>query len=387
MGAVKTILYFQDSGTYQDRQKQIGVASHASSHGWNMQTAAPARTSSETHRLLQLWNPDGVIVNDASARNRDAIRACLGRPMVLFSSLAAKTGDRAVNIHTDCDRIADVAIRELLSIRSESFAYVNHAEPDVSWNIQRRERFRDILDSQGRALAEFQPLANASARSLSVMAKWLAGLPKPASVFAANDKVAVQVIAACRLAALSVPDDIAVIGVDNDPDLCESSQPTLSSIGFDYCAAGRLAAETLDRLMSHPKKRIAPVLYSPSGVVPRASTRRLTYANAAVRNTLELIRQKACEGLGAKEALAAIPGSRRMAEIRFRELVGHSALEEIRAVRLAEAKRLLAVPSLSVDDVAHRAGYSTLAAFTTFFKSMTGSTPSHWRKTRPSLVP
>ena len=376
---MRTVIYFKDSDGYHDRQKLVGAAAFAKDNDWNLQTAEPSISEAEVRRLLQLWTPDGVIINDTTRLNRRAITACRGLPMVLFSAIQPDRRARAANLHADSRCVAEVAARELMSLRSASYAFVNHPDANALWNVLRRTSFRDALMRQGFELHELTLEARSSARGMSRLVGWLKALPLPCSVFAANDATAARVLEACRLARLSVPDDIAVIGVDNDSELCESTRPTLSSIGFDFIAAGRLAAETLDDLMRHPRKRLVMVHYPPSGIVRRESTRRFVRFNAAIRAALELIRHRACDGLGAREVLGAIPGSRRMAELRFRELTGRSVLEEIREVRLAAAKQLLANPAHSIDSIARQTGYATPAAFTTFFKSMTGRTPSQWR--------
>ena len=376
---MRTVIYFKDSNGYHDRQKLVGAAAFAKRNDWNLQTAEPSIPEAEARRLLQLWAPDGVIINDTAGLNRRAVTACRGLPMVLFSPFQPDRQSRAANLRADSHCVAEAAARELMTLRSASYAFVSHPDANALWNVIRRTSFRDALMRQGFEPHEFTLAAKSPVKGVSRLAGWLKGLSLPCSIFAANDATAARVLEACRLARLSVPDDIAVIGVDNDSEFCESTRPTLSSIGFDFIAAGRLAAETLDDLMRHPRKRLTLVHYPPSGIIRRESTRRLARSSPAIRAALELIRRRACDGLGAREVLDAIPGSRRMAELRFRKLTGRSVLEEIREVRLSTAKQLLANPGLSIDSVARQTGYATPAAFTTFFKSMTGRTPSLWR--------
>ena len=370
-----TVLYIHDRNSFPDWQKLDGVSAVAAERGWNLQTAQVGPSATEMRQLLRVWVPDGIIVNDANGNNEAAIQAGRGKPLVVFSHNDKITGKRLRVLHVDSERLNEDAVRELLTIPTKSLVYVNFENPTARWNVLRREKFVRALKLQGRNALLLQPKPRASARETQRLAKTLADLPRPVSVFAANDATAVRVLSACTLAGLSVPDDVAVLGVDNDQSLCEIQRPTLSSIGFDFIAAGRLAAESLDALISGRTKTSGDILYPPAGVIRRESTRRLVRANAGIRQILERIRLHACEGLGAREALADFPGSRRLAEIRFRELVGHSTLEEIRAVRLAEARRLLTTTELSVAMIASRVGYQTQTAFTRFYKSMTGRAP------------
>ena len=219
-------------------------------------------------------------------------------------------------------------------------------------------------------------------RRLKAMADAIAAMPRPVGVFAATDGVGAEAIAACRLAGLRVPDDALVIGVDDDETLCETTKPTLSSVDLDYRQAGRLAVDMLKRLMSGRADGCLKSEYPPLRVVRRESTHRFSRSDPAVAKAVELIRREACGGLSAAEALETLGCSRRMAEMRFRAAVGHSALAEIRSVRLDEAKRLLSESDMQIGAVANKCGYDTAAAFTTFFKSMTGSTPREWRALR-----
>ena len=135
----------------------------------------------------------------------------------------------------------------------------------------------------------------------------------------------------------------------------------------------------------HPPKT-THVTYPSVGVVRRESTRRLSTADPVISHALERIRKDACAGLSAREVLAETGLNRRVAEIRFRRLTGHSVLDEIRSVRLEAAKKLLANKLISVEAIAHQCGYDTLPAFSCFFKAETGLSPRDWRQ-RTSAIP
>jgi LacI family transcriptional regulator len=176
-----------------------------------------------------------------------------------------------------------------------------------------------------------------------------------------------------------VPDDVAVIGIDNDDELCERSSPTISSIDPDFIASGRLAGEALDRLMSHPAPVPKHIMYPPLLLVRRESTRRFSRHDANVARAVERIRKEACDGLTAGEVVKDFPCSRRMAELRFRSLIGRSILQEIRRVRLETAQHLLGNSALGIDFIADKCGYASLSAFSVFFHQETGVSPSIWR--------
>ena len=198
-------------------------------------------------------------------------------------------------------------------------------------------------------------------------------------MFAANDHVATLVLSACAVARLSVPQDVAIVGVDNDETTCEGARTSLSSVEIDFFAAGHLAAEALARLMSRrpvpPDLLLCPALR----LVRRESTRRFAKYDKLVADAVERIRREACSGLSAADVVESLPCSRRSAELRFRAVIGHSILDEIRRVRLKRAKDLLSGGTLSIDDVARRCGYDHVSSFSNFFRAETGTSPSAWR--------
>jgi LacI family transcriptional regulator len=191
--------------------------------------------------------------------------------------------------------------------------------------------------------------------------------------------MALRIVSACHLAGLSIPDDVAVLGIDNDEELCEGMHPTISSIVLGFVDSGRLAAETLDQLISTPHAKPEHVMYPPLRLVRRESTRRLVKHDSDVAKAAERIRLEACNGLTADDIVNNFPCSRRMAELRFRKLIGRSILQEIRSVRLETAQHLLRTSSLGMDFIANKCGYGSLSSFSVFFHKETGFSPSAWR--------
>lgn len=182
------------------------------------------------------------------------------------------------------------------------------------------------------------------------------------------------------MAGIRIPEDLAVIGVDNDLDVCEYARPTLSSVAPDWFGAGRLTAEALDRLMKDPKSGPIRLTYPPVNIIRRQSTQRLKRPDPEVSAALERIRREACGGLTAGAVVRMFTCSRRMAEIRFRQLTDHSILDAIRSIRLERAKELLAENDRDIGAIANFCGYGSMASFSNFFKSMTGVSPNHWRR-------
>ena len=374
------VLYIKSTDMHPDRSKLEGFMERAASEGWQVQTAGPFTKRSELSRILRLWRPDGVVVNRGATANAFGPE-CYGDAATVFLYHPAdpKEASRVSYVCNDSRETAALAAKELMTAGAASFLFVSNRWR-LAWNESRREAFMELARLHDREAAAVETFgAETQERRLRAMADAIAAMPRPVGVFASTDVGGAEAIAACRLAGLKVPDDAIVIGVDNDEKLCETTHPTLSSVDLDYREGGRRAADMIKRLMSGRADGPLKSEYPPLRVVRRESTHRFTRSDAAVSRAVELIRREACNGLSAAEVLKTFDCSRRMAEMRFRVTVGHSVLEEIRSVRLDLAKRMLSETNVQIGAVANQCGYDTAAAFTTFFKSMTGVLPRDWR--------
>ena len=215
---------------------------------------------------------------------------------------------------------------------------------------------------------------------LTRLADFLAGLPKPCAVFAYSDSVAHKTLDACHLAHLRVPDQVNIIGVDNDTELCENVLPTLSSVQPEFERSGYLAAEALYALLKgrKPRKRL---VFGVQTVVERNSTRDLRGGGLLVLRATDIIRSRFTDSAFRAEHLAAkLKVSRQLLDLRFREILGHSVHAEIERLRLDEAKRRLAATTETIDEIAHASGYNHNSSFRMAFTTATGLSPGNWRK-------
>ena len=377
---MKTILFFKSSELASCRKKLAGVTAVARKFGWNVQAVEPVRTEETAQQLLDLWKPDGCIVS-CGAKTNSFSSSVLGKTPLVFIDRPRETlskGDSCV--YHDSKATAKAAARELLSLGFKHYAYANWPVPLV-WNAERRDAFTAVMRQHGQEVSYFESkLQVSSTKGLpQELSAWLASLPKPVGILAAADLLSAKIITAARIAKLAVPDDVAVIGIDNDEELCESTVPSLSSVEPDYVRSGTIAAEILNDLMTRRVCKPIRTTYPPLRVVRRESTRRLPKCDKSVSDALELIRRESCNGLAARDVFRLFPCSRRMAELRFRAATGQSILEEIRSVRLAKAKELLSGPPMKLDAIANFCGYRSAVAFSIFFKSETGVTPTAWK--------
>ena len=183
---------------------------------------------------------------------------------------------------------------------------------------------------------------------------------------AANDFAADYVLGTCQIMGIRVPDDIAVIGVDNDVTICENSFVPISSIEPDFRESGRLAAEALENLITG--RRSDSRMFGSARFVRRASSHLMKRSDFTVRKAMEQIRNEACKGLKARDVLASFTCTRRMAEIRFRAATGKSPLEAIQEVRRSKAEALLKDPTRDRNAIANLCGYSSANALANFLR-------------------
>jgi LacI family transcriptional regulator len=284
-------------------------------------------------------------------------------------------------VTTDNQAIARIAFEHFIEREFRRFAYCGVER--FGWSEARGRFFDELVSARGfscvhyKAPVDFGPDSDAETDTI---AEWLLGLPQPVAIFAAYDARGQQVLEACQRAELSVPEQVAVLGVDNDDLLCDLASPPLSSVIPDTQRTGWQAAELLSRLM-HGEK-IPPDLHRvpPLGVCARQSTDVTAVEDAHVAKAAHFIRERACEGIGVSDVAAVVPLARRSLEKRFRSLLGRTLGEEIMRVQMQRVKDLLVGTDLSLAQIAERAGFRHVEYLTVAFKRECGVPPSVYRQ-------
>ncbi len=380
---METILYFQSQSKTNAAEKLGGVQDVAAKCGWLVQTVPGLPSAKRIAALVEFWHPVGAIVECGGTAATVAPAVFGGLPVVFFDHDPSCLPRNAFCVTHDSAATAQMAARELLRTDATAFAFVPYPEPRF-WSAARERGFVSALSLNGRGCRVFtgRPSPADPTRYTRELRAFVAALPKPCALFAANDGVAAEVLSAAVFAQVKVPDELIVIGVDDARDICEHTRPTLSSIKPDFRRGGELAALLLAaRLRDREKFRGARRrTFGPLAVVPRASTRRLRAHDPSVADALDLIRREACAGLTAARVLERFPCSRRQAEMRFRKATGHSVLEEMHAIQLARAKDLLREGTLPLKAISDFCGFENPNSLRKFFKAQTGQTMSGWRE-------
>jgi LacI family transcriptional regulator len=322
------------------------------------------------------WQGDGII---ARLQNRRIMRAVLRAGLPAVDVLGVAHDAKVPLVHVDDAAIGRMAADYLLGRGLVSFGFY-HMQ-GVNWSEQRCAAFRKAVARKGYACDVCAVPATWSwDAEQERLADWLRRLPKPAGVMICSDWRGQAVMEACRRTGLRVPDEVAVIGVDNDTVLCEACDPPLSSVVVDYEKVGWEAAACLDRLMVGKAAPQHPIRVGPLRVQARRSTDILAIGEGAVAAAIRLIREQACKGLTASDVARQVPMSRSVLQRRFRQILGRSLHDEIIRTRLAEAQFLLRETDLPIATIAERVGFKHQEYMGAVFKARLGTTPLALRR-------
>jgi LacI family transcriptional regulator len=310
-----------------------------------------------------------------------------GLPLVLldpYTEHLSKKYDLAhvPYITTDTEAIVRLAFEHLRASGCCTFAFV-HSVADTVWSKARERAFAELAAQQGFRCHIYgnQPAEVPWEEEIRHLGSWLAGLPRGLGVFAAMDQRGRHVIEACREAGLSVPDDVMVLSVDNDPLLCELCEPSLSSIALDAYRAGYEAAQTLHRLMrGHKVTSNTRILVKPTHVSRRQSTASGFDQDSVVAAARRFIFDRSFDkGFQVADIAKHCGVSRRLLETRFAQALGHTLLQELTAVRMERARTLLRDTDDTVTEVAAASGFSDANYFTKAFRHSHGLAPLKYR--------
>ena len=267
-----------------------------------------------------------------------------------------------------------------------SYGFV-HGAIRYPWSIEREKGFRTMMP-RNMPLFTFPQTEHADTNdkaatpviSRDELAKWLDSIPKPTAVFGANDLFAREVLTACMQIGLNVPNQVTVIGCDNDPLVWSSASPHLSSLQLPFRELGFKAAEMLDKLLRGRKPPLRTIRVGGTHLFERESSAHIPPATVLVENAREYIKEHACEGIGAIDVIRHAGASRSLLELRFRQVCGKSILEDILDVRLAEVQRQLEKTNRSILQIGRDCGFNAPNYLKRLFKSRYGMSMRTWRK-------
>lgn len=380
---MKTVVYFYESAFTMWRLRLAGIYAVARQERWHVEAVDVGELPRGVKPALAYWKPDGVIVEGGVFRHRGCpVAAFDGLTAVYCDADAAQVGAQAFGVCHNSEEVVERALSELFARDFADYGYV-HYRTRRDWSAEREAVFLREVKRRAKRGHVFrvqegrrtEPFAGFAAR----LEAFVAQMPKPCGVLAANDEMAVHVLRAAERAGVAVPEEMAVMGIDNDVLVCENTLPTLSSVAPAFGRSGKLAAGLLARRFKCPKLKPVVLTFGSLPVERRHSTRKTERVDLRAVRAVEYVRVHACEGISASDVVREMGMRTRMAEYRFRAVAGRSIRDEIVAVRVAYAQRLLADSRANVDSVFSRCGYRDPRSLRYAFTKATGLSPRAWR--------
>jgi len=326
---------------------------------------------------IKEWQADGIITRHIE--NIDELLK-LNIPVVYAGDDKIVPG--IPNIITDHAQASKIAAEHLLDKGFSNFAFCGFS--DYKWSIEREKAFVKNINDAGYEckvqLHSYKSIKNNWNKKIEGLTQWLETMPKPTGIMTCSDFRSLHVLEACKIAKLNIPEDIAIIGVDNDDLICELSSPPLSSVAINTERAGYEAAEILDKMMDTGKTPEIIIPASATRVIHRQSTDILDVSDAEVAKAIMFIRLNARTLLQVDDVVNVTDISRRSLEQRFKAAINKSIYQEIRKHNVNHICKILAESNMSINDIAIKSGHPTIGNLARYFKQETNMSPSKYRK-------
>lgn len=380
---VHRVLLLIESSRRSGRQLIRGIVNYANLHGvWRFYREPPfyrERRDDSIIEYIQRVKPHGII-----ARDTEKSKFLLDLDIPIILSVSYKK-DRPSEHVISCDNhgVSKMAVDHFFERGYRSFAFCGYG--NLCWSREREQYFRQILQDLGYELDTFNIRSAMRTRRANVEKKllqWLCSLPKPIAMLACNDECASEVIDACHVGEINVPEEISLVGVDNDEMICELSSPKLSSVSLNDEQNGYAAADRLYKMMNGQEVASEPIIAAPLNLIVRESSDILAISDQQVAKAVQFIRQNNHRLLQVENVLDCqeITVSRRALERRFQQALGHSIYKEILKNRVSRVSRMLVSTNSSITEIARKMGYSNIDHVSRWFRNETGMSLREFRK-------
>ena len=346
--------------------------------------------------ILYLINTDSPVLQDDMLRyTPDGVISCLPDTdennyytsgKYPFVSVLVQPSDITVPfVVVDEALVGQMAAEYYLKYRVAQFAFIGNG--DYSFSVQRADSFKSVIEKNGFKCSVLLFSSQTCSNDKQILmqhedekTRWLHQLSKPAAVFACTDAEAFRLIQLCKQEGIRVPEDVAVLGAGNESLFCNIANPALSSIRIPYERIGYNAAVLLDSMLTGTPVLQKEFFMPPAGLVNRRSTDIMKINDPVVDKAVQYIQEHLSDSVNVADLTRHAGISRTLLERKFRLELGHPPLTEIRQQRVKQAMQLLADTSLSIADIADACGFSSDTRLSMVFKSLTGQSPSAFRK-------
>ena len=373
----RVALLIETTRTYT-REMLAGVKRYVASHGpWSAYLELRSLDSSPP-AWLRNWDGDGILTRTFT-REMGRLIDSTGLPAVELRS-SNHAGNRPF-VGIDNAHVGRAVAEHFFERGYRTFA--TYSLQNERFFVERVRNFVATVRSYGCPCSELPDAASDSVSDWEAgqerLVTWVANLPKPVGVFAANDQLGVRLLDACQRSGVPVPEEVAVVGAENEETLCGFATPALSSVRFDGHSVGYAAAELLDRLMHSGGGGPAEVLIPPRGIIVRGSSDDLVINDPLVARAARLIRENALGGMNVEALCQRLNASRSTLDRRMKRALKRSPKEEIVRVRFREVERLLRETDLTIDTIAQQTGFAHGEYLQAAFKQAYGRTPGAFR--------
>jgi LacI family transcriptional regulator len=330
----------------------------------------------EVLKWAKRWNVDAIIAQ-IDELDLDELKN-LNIPIVIQNNKKRIPG--VVNLTGDYMALGAMAAEYFMGMGYENFAYYGTGR--TVWSRERYEGYIRRLESAGHSVYTFweeNDNMEEWVHNIEAIGSWLKSLPKNTAIFACNDYHALRISETCRFIGIAVPDEIAILGVDNDELLCNISTPPLSSMVIDAEKGGYVVGKVIDEMLADPEKEPFNIILPPQQIITRESTKKYVVHDKYVAAAIDYIEKNYFTKITVSDILEMVPISRRVFERRFKAAVGYSIYSFICNYRVEKMAELLLTTERSIEDVAISCGFENGRNISRVFSNIKGMTPSEFR--------
>jgi LacI family transcriptional regulator len=335
--------------------------------------------SLELARQLENWGTNGIMLLNEPEESNPILQM---KVPIITSYKVAKAYPRLPVVICNNNKVGEIAVEEFTTRGFHHFAYCGFNKK-MWWSDQRKESFCKRLAKIGFNTHCYDPPEFPRSiyweREYEYLSKWLKALPKPIGLMACNDERAKQIIEICSLQNIRLPEEIAILGVDNDELICNLCYPPLSSIPFNREKVGYEAAKLLDSLMAGKKMRGQRINDEPGPVVVRHSTDILKIEDSEIVKAMKFIYENTKSIIQVDDVVNVTTTSRRCLENKFKKMTGHTIQEQIKNTHLNEISKLLTETNLPISEISRIMGHKDTHNFARYFHSKKGMSPLKYR--------